>query len=213
MQKIWKFTKETLETLIVALLIALLIRAFLMQIFWIPSESMLPTFEVNDRIVVDRLSLGIPNPLYDMNDSPTFLFNIPNPLYNTNFPLSGARNIISFSRPGRMEVIVFKYPKDPTGTRRDFIKRVIGLPKEKVSIKDGYVYINGKKLDEKHRMYRDSYDMPEIDVPQGSYFMMGDNRGNSMDSRSWGFVPEENIMGRAVLRIWPITRLSLIPGK
>jgi len=212
MPKLKAFLKETFETVIVALLIALFIRAFFIQIFWIPSESMLPTFGINDRIIVDRLSLGVPNPLYDMNDSPIFLFNIPNPLYNTNFPLSGIRNIWTFSKPQRMEIIVFKYPKDPVGTRRDFIKRVVGLPGETVGIKNGFVYINGKKLEEKHSMNRDGFNMPSVKVPQGSYFMMGDNRGNSLDSRYWGFVPESNIIGRAVLRIWPLTKAGIIPG-
>ncbi|MCX5749576.1 MAG: signal peptidase I [Candidatus Saganbacteria bacterium] len=212
MEKIRAFIKETIETVVVALLIALFIRAFFIQIFWIPSESMLPTFEVNDRIIVDRLSLGLPNPLYDMNDSPIFLFNIPNPLYNTNFIFSNARNIYTFSRPKRMEVIVFKYPKDPVGTRRDFIKRIIGLPGETVSIKNGYVYINGRQLEEKHPVNRDNFNMPEVKVPEKSYFMMGDNRPNSMDSRFWGFAPEDNIIGRAVVRIWPLNKLSIFPG-
>jgi len=167
----------------------------------------------NDRIVVDKISLGLPNPLYDMNDSPIFLFNIPNPIYNTNFPLSGIRYIFKYGQPQRMEIIVFKYPKDPIGTRRDFIKRVVGLPNETIELKKGIVYINGKALKEVHSMNKDTFDMQPTKIPDGCYFMMGDNRNNSADSRLWGFVPAENIVGRAVLRIWPITSLSIIPGK
>ena len=113
MQKLIAAVKETIETVVVALLIALVIRAFIMQVFWIPSASMEPTLDINDRIIVDRISPGIPNPLYDMNDSPIFLFNIPNPLYNTNFPLSDVRYFWRFKKPERFDIIVFKYPKDP----------------------------------------------------------------------------------------------------
>lgn len=205
--------KETIETIIVALLIALVVRAFLMQVFWIPSESMVPTLMINDRIIVDRISLGIPNPLFDMNDSPIFLFNIPNPLYNTNFPLSNIRYIKKFKGLNRFDIVVFKYPKDPAGTRRDFIKRTIGLPGDTVEIRNGTVFINGKKLAEEHSMNEDSYNMAKIHVPKGFYFMMGDNRPNSMDSRYWGFVPEENLIGLAFIRIWPVTKFGFIPQK
>ena len=213
MKKAVAYFRETAETLIVALLIALVIRAFVMQVFFIPSESMLPTYEISDRLIVDRLSLGIPNPFYDMNDSPIFLFNVPNPLYNTNFPLSNIRYIWKFLNPNRFDVIVFKYPKDPIGTRRDFIKRLIGMPGDTVALKNGVVIINGKPLIETHSMYQDNFNMAEIKVPQGHYFMMGDNRGNSADSRFWGFVPKDNIIGRAFLRIWPLNRAALLMGR
>ncbi len=212
-QKIKAFLKDTFETLVFALAMALLIRAFVLQIFWIPSSSMEPTLDINDRIVVDRISLGISNPLFDMNDSPTFLFNIPNPLYNTNFPLSGTRYIWKFRQPNRFDSIVFKYPKDPVGTRRDFIKRLIGLPGETIEIKDGTVFIDGKALKETHPMNTDSYDMPATKIPSGQYFMMGDNRPNSADSRYWGFVPQDNVIGLAFVRIWPLWKSGPIPSK
>ncbi|MEK7375621.1 MAG: signal peptidase I, partial [Candidatus Margulisiibacteriota bacterium] len=117
MHKFRVVVRDTVETLVVALLIALVVRAFLLQIFWIPSASMEPTLMTGDRIIVDKLSLGIQNPLYDMNDSPIFLFNIPNPLYNTNFPFSDIRYIVKLWQPKRLEILVFKYPKDPLGTR------------------------------------------------------------------------------------------------
>lgn len=210
MQKIKFFLRETIETVVVALLIALFIRAFFFQVFWIPSASMEPTLLVNDRIIVNRISLGIPNPLYDMNDSPIFLFNIPNPLYNTNFPLSNIRFIWNYGSIKRMDIIVFKYPKDPEGTRRDFIKRTIGLPGEEIEIKKGLIFINGKLFQEMHTMNKDEYFMPKIKIPQSCYFMMGDNRGNSADSRYWGFVPKDNVIGKAFVRIWPLWKIGFI---
>lgn len=213
MKKIFVHLKETLETVVIALLIALVIRAFLFQVFWIPSASMQPTFDINDRIIVDRISHGIQNPLYDMNDSPIFLFSIPNPLYNTKFPLSGYRNIVEWGAFGRFDIIVFKYPKDPLGTRRDFIKRIIGLPGEEIEIKKGVVYIDNQPLIEEHSMFRDAFNMKRTRIPNGYYFVMGDNRPNSADSRYWGFVPKENIIGMALLRIWPVTKFGFIPEK
>lgn len=211
MDRIKAVIRETIETVVVALLIALFIRAFFMQVFWIPSSSMEPTLDINDRIIVDRISLGVPNPLYDMNDSPIFLFNIPNPLYNTKFPFSDSRYIVKFRSPQRFDILVFKYPKDPIGTRRDFIKRLIGRPGETVSIKKGTVYVDNIALQETHSMNKDKFNMKPVVIPQGMYFMMGDNRGNSADSRFWGFVPEDNIIGLAFIRIWPVTRFGQIP--
>lgn len=210
MKKLYLFVKDTVETVVVALLIALVVRAFLFQVFWIPSASMQPSFDINDRIIVERISFGIPNPLFDMNDSPVFLFNIPNPLYNTDFPLSSIRHIAAWRSPARFEVVVFKYPKDPVGTRRDFIKRVIGLPDEEIEIKNGIVYVDNQPLEETHSMFRDNFNMKKIKVPADSYFAMGDNRPDSADSRYWGFVPKENIIGSAFLRIWPVTKFGII---
>ncbi len=208
MEKTKAFFKETFETLFFALAIALLIRAFLFQIFWIPSASMEPTFDIKDRLIVGRIVLGVQNPLYDMNDSPTFLFNIPNPLYNTKFPLSNVRYIWKYNNLKRLDVVVFKYPKDPIGTRRDFIKRLIGLPGDTVEIKNGFVFINGNMLEEKHSMFRDEFNMPKTTVPADSYFFMGDNRGNSADSRYWGFATDENIIGPALFKIWPLNKIG-----
>ncbi|MFA5097568.1 MAG: signal peptidase I [Candidatus Margulisiibacteriota bacterium] len=211
MQRFRAFFKDTAETLFVALLIALVVRAFLLQIFWIPSASMEPTLMTGDRLIVDKLSLGVQNPLYDMNDSPVFLFNIPNPLYNTNFPLSDIRYIVKLWQPQRMEILVFKYPKDPLGTRRDFIKRLIGLPGEEIEIKNGVVYIDDQPIKEEHTMAKDAFDMPKVRIPEGHYFMMGDNRPNSADSRYWGFVPGDYFVGRALFRIWPILKIGPVP--
>lgn len=112
-----------------------------------------------------------------------------------------------FSGPHRGDVIVFRYPVDPT---RDYIKRVIALPGETVALRAGIVYINGKELDQSHwpitvDTYRYS-DYQERVVPDGQYFVLGDNRPDSEDSRVWGFVPRENVKGEAFIRYWPIWR-------
>jgi signal peptidase I len=176
----------------------ILIRYFLCEIRWIPSGSMKPTLIEGDRIVVERV---------------------------THF----------YKKPQRGDILVFYPPfvkinKTPLGilARRTgigcndvaFIKRVVGLPGEKVEIKnfkDGrhVVYINDKPLEEKYILSEYDY-VPCSDtmycgpmiVPEGKYFMMGDNRGNSEDSRFWGFLPEYRIVGRAVTIFWPLNRIK-----
>ncbi len=112
-----------------------------------------------------------------------------------------------FGAPRRGDVIVFRFPNQPD---RDFIKRIIAVPGEQVEIHDGLVFINGKALDEKYIPDRTEHDFgPEL-VPDGEYFVLGDNRNNSYDSRSWGFVPEGNIIGRAWVWYWPFSWSGLI---
>ena len=190
--------KEWIETFIFVFVMVILIRYFLCEIRWIPSGSMKPTLIEGDRIVVERV---------------------------THF----------YKKPQRGDILVFYPPfvkinKTPLGilARRTgigcndvaFIKRVVGLPGEKVEIKnfkDGrhVVYINDKPLEEKYILSEYDY-VPCSDtmycgpmiVPEGKYFMMGDNRGNSEDSRFWGFLPEYRIVGRAVTIFWPLNRIK-----
>ncbi len=108
----------------------------------------------------------------------------------------------------RGDIVVFWYPKDKT---KSFIKRVIGLPGESVEVRSGVVYLNGQKLVEPYlagEFDHDSY--PLQVVPPESYFVLGDHRNSSNDSRDWGFVPEQNIFGEAVFRYWPLSKLGLI---
>jgi signal peptidase I len=183
----WLF--DWIETIVVALVLALIIRAFFLQVFWIPSGSMEPTLDISDRIVVNKV------------------------IYN-------------FRPPKRFEVLVFRQVQTEAGQeKRDLIKRLIGLPGEKLKIKDGVVYISNTAhkdksgaiqddyiaLTEKHSMNRDFANYGPVTIPQNSFFMMGDNRPASADSRYWGFLPKKNLIGQAFLRIWPLTRLSLIP--
>ncbi len=109
----------------------------------------------------------------------------------------------------REDVVVFWYPKDPT---KSFIKRVIGLPGEEVLIRNGIVYINGEPLDEPYvpGQFFDPTSFGPVVVPPNSYFVLGDHRNSSNDSRSWGFVPYQSIFGKAVLRYWPIGKFGLI---
>ncbi len=153
----------------IALIIALIIRALFVQAFRIPSGSMIPTLLIGDHILVEKVTYR-------------------------------------FREPRRKEVIVFKFPLDPS---KDYIKRVIGLPGDTVRIVNKQVYINGKRLVEPYVQHTDPTVLPAsvsprdnygpVKVPPHKFFVMGDNRDNSFDSRFWGFVPEKNIVGRAFI--------------
>lgn len=117
--------------------------------------------------------------------------------------------IYHFSNIGRGDIVVFWYPKDPT---KSFIKRVVGLPGENVEVRSGVVFINGKPLPEQYvtAEYFDYASYPPQTVPPGSYYVLGDHRNSSNDSRHWGTVPSENVFGKAVFRYWPVSKLGLI---
>ena len=119
-----------------------------------------------------------------------------------------------FDAPARGQVIIFRYPKDPS---QYFIKRIIGLPGETVSIQNGDVYIKETsgtsiKLDESYVTNKGNGADRSVALPAGEYFVMGDNRPESSDSRSWGLLPRENIIGRAFVRLLPVQNISLFPG-
>ncbi|MFH1386699.1 MAG: signal peptidase I [bacterium] len=158
------------ETLIVALVLALVIRAFFLQVFWIPSCSMEPTLNINDRIVVNKV-------------------------------------IYYFRAPKRFEIMVFRGVGEP---KKDLIKRIVGLPGEKLELKKGVLYINDQQITETHQINQDNVNYGPVQIPNDSYFMMGDNRPFSADSRYFGFLPKKNIIGPAILRIWPLTKIGLI---
>ena len=143
--------RETIETVFWALVLALVLRTFVIQAFWIPSGSMIPTLEVGDRVLVLKFWYAMPK-----------------------------------VEPKRGQIAVFKYPVDP---RRDFVKRIIGLPGDKVEIRNGTVYVNDKEVFEPYVKNKDTFDMPPQTVPEKSYFCLGDNRPNSQDGRFWGYVP------------------------
>lgn len=155
--------------------VALLVRQTVVQTFYIPSVSMTPTLHVNDRLLVDKLTLH-------------------------------TREI------GRGDIIVFKRPENFTDTRiKDLIKRVIGLPGETVEGHDGAVWINGKKLKEPYLPNGVvTSDFDPVKVAVDNYFVMGDNRAESYDSRYWGTVEREIVVGRALLRVWPLNRFGTI---
>lgn len=190
--------KEAIETAVFVVVMVILIRFFIGEIRWIPSGSMRPTLIEGDRIFVERISRF-------------------------------------FDTPHRGDVMVFYPPMEPLSKNPvkvferltgffcsdvAYIKRVIGLPGEKIEIKSDKdskyaVYINGKRLKEKYIL--DEYDYVPcsskmycgpMTVPKNSYFMMGDNRGNSQDSRFWGFLPRKRFVGRAIFLFWPFTRMK-----
>ncbi len=168
-----------------ALLIAVLIKTFLFQAFYIPSDSMVPTLKTNDRVIVNKLS-------YDLHSV------------------------------HRGDVIVFKSPKDANGQPidpgvNDLVKRVIGLPGETIEGRaDGHIYINGKILKESYlpKGQAPGQGFAAIKIPAHAYWVMGDNRSNSRDSRffpaAFPFVRQKDIIGRVFLRIWPLDRLAIL---
>jgi len=181
MNEKWLSTiREYAEALLVALILAFFIRSFVVQAFKIPSGSMLDTLQIGDHLLVNKFIYGIRVPFTDY-----FL--------------------VKFSDPKFQDVIVFKYPKDPS---KDFIKRVIGLPGDIIEIINKEVYRNGQKLVEPYVKHVDPQIIPRRDnvgpikVPEGKYFVMGDNRDESYDSRFWGFVDRDQILGKAWIIYW-----------
>lgn len=114
--------------------------------------------------------------------------------------------VYRLTEPERGEIVIFKPPIDQN---HNYIKRVIAVEGDRIKIIDGIVYLNGEKLEEDYIEHRSFETMPEVTVPEDSYFVLGDNRVNSSDSRFWGFVPEENIIGRASVVFWPITKARM----
>jgi signal peptidase I len=177
--------RETVEVLGTAFILALIIKFFLVQAFSIPSGSMLNTLLIGDYLLVNKLSYGIRNP------------------WNNKV-------MIPIGTPQRGEVAVFLFPQDPS---KDYIKRVIGLPGDRIQIIKKEVYINGKPYETPQAHYDDHFIIPPpqnpiesardnfgpVVVPPNAYFMMGDNRDRSFDSRFWGFVSLDAFKGKAML--------------
>lgn len=181
--------REWIESIVIAFILAMFIRTFIIQAFKIPSGSMRKTLIEGDRLMVNKLR------------------------YGPKIPFTSKR-IPGFSTPQRGDIIVFVYPQDP---ERDFIKRLIALEGETVQIKDGDVYVDGKIIEEpriknfyyyNQGMYGSMGNV--LTVPEGHVFVLGDNSQSSHDSRMWGFVPKENIIGRAEVIYWPIDRIRLL---
>ncbi|CAD5916070.1 putative signal peptidase I-1 [Planktothrix tepida] len=167
--------KENILILAIALGLSLLIRTFIAEPRFIPSDSMFPTLEIGDRLVIEKVSYYL--------DSPQF------------------GDIIVFNPPTQLQEI--GYAADQA-----FIKRIIGKPGEIVEVKNGRVYIDNQPQFERYIAEEPHYQLPPVKVPENSYFVMGDNRNDSNDSHVWGFLPKENIIGRAVFRFWPIERFG-----
>lgn len=160
--------KDILEAVILAIILAAVIRIWLLEPFYIPSPSMEPTLYPRDRIIVNKV-------------------------------------IYKFHPLQRGDVIVFKYPLDP---RRDFVKRVVAFEGETIEIRNNYVYINGRRLEEPYIPRVMVSDFEPVRVPQGHVFVMGDNRNNSDDSRVWGPLNKKYLVGKTVFIYWPPNRIG-----
>jgi signal peptidase I len=187
---------EGIKTVGLSVVLAIGICQFVAEARYIPSGSMLPTLQINDRLIIDKLGY-------------------------------------KFGEPKRGDIVVFNPTEALSTTYKDaFIKRIVGLPGEKLEVKNGRVYVNGRPLEEKYVASKldpaapingnSQHQQTEINdcppnmrfleqpqtVPPDSYLVMGDNRQHSYDSRCWGFVPRENIIGRAIFRFWPMNHLG-----
>jgi len=167
--------------MIIAFILAMIIRTFFLQAFKIPSGSMLETLQIGDHLLVNKVLYGIKIPFTD-------------------------KFLATFADPKHGDIIVFEFPEDPS---KDFIKRVVGLPGDSIEIRNKDVYRNGQKLDEPYIQHTDprSSDSPRdvrapITVPPDKFFVMGDNRDESYDSRYWGFVERGKVKGKAWILYW-----------
>jgi signal peptidase I len=178
---------EFLDSAIMALaLVFLIIKPFIVQAFWIPSDSMVPTLQRNDRILVNKF-------------------------------------VYHFREPQRGDVVVFQAPPRALSMsfgdnheKKDFIKRVVGLPGDEIKVHEGEVSVNGKTLKEPYISEAPPYEFPEggdsYKVPKGSLFVLGDNRPNSNDSHRWGPLPRNRLLGKAFIIFWPPGRWKLLEG-
>ncbi|MEO1619605.1 MAG: signal peptidase I [Cyanobacteria bacterium J06632_3] len=167
---------EGLQTVGLSIVLALGIRQFVAEARFIPSESMLPTLKVDDRLVIEKISYH-------------------------------------FNPPKRGDIIVFRAPQEAldaahSTTNDAYIKRVIGLPGETIEIKDGKVFVDGDALQEEYIQAPPVYTWGPNTVPEGEYLVLGDNRNSSSDGHVWGFLPEDSIIGRAIVRFWPLQRIG-----
>lgn len=179
--------RDWTEALVVAAVLALIIRSFVVQAFKIPSGSMEDTLLIGDHLLVNKFIYGLQVPGVD-------------------------GRLLTIREPRRGDIVVFEFPEDHGKSfwkRRDFIKRVVGLPGDTVEIRDKKVYVNGQLHVIPEAVYKDGTlvpggrdNMPAVKVPAGHYFMMGDNRDRSYDSRFWGFVSNEEIKGLAFIKYW-----------
>ena len=167
---------EGLQTVGLSIVLALGIRQFVAEARFIPSESMLPTLKIDDRLVIEKISYH-------------------------------------FNPPKRGDIIVFRAPQEAldaaqSTTNDAYIKRVIGLPGEEIEVKDGKVFVNGEALEENYIQSPPVYTWGPDVVPEGEYLVLGDNRNSSSDGHVWGFLKRDSIIGRAVVRFWPLQRIG-----
>ncbi len=175
---------EALKTLGLSAILAFGIRTFVAEARYIPSGSMLPTLEIDDRLIIEKVS--------------------------KHFRKPERGDIVVFLPPEQASAICLGSTHQPSQSRRRdaYIKRVIGLPGDTIEVRNREVYVNGDKLEENYIKEAPNYPFDPVTVPEDSYLVLGDNRNNSCDSHSWGFITHDNIIGRAVVRFWPLNRLG-----
>lgn len=164
---------EGFKTILTAAILAFGIRTFVAEARYIPSSSMEPTLQINDRLIIEKISYHLKPP----QRGDIVVFNPTDALINQNF-------------------------KDA------FIKRIIGVPGDKVEVNNGTVFVNGAALKESYIAQKPNYRYGPKTVPEGQYLVLGDNRNNSYDSHYWGFVPKDKLIGRAAVRFWPFNRVG-----
>lgn len=178
------FSRENIEAILIAIVLALFIRTFVVQAFKIPSGSMLETIQLGDHILVNKFIYGIKIPFID-------------------------KTLVHIKNPEHDDIVVFKPPHEP---KKDYIKRVVGVPGDVLEIRNKKVFRNGKLVTAPYVIYTDSMTYPKgtnprdnfgpITVPENHLFFMGDNRDASLDSRYWGFVHYDKIKGKAFMIYW-----------
>jgi signal peptidase I len=183
---------------LVALVVALFLQAFVVKPFMIPSPSMEPTLKEGDRVLADRITYHFREP----HRGEIIVFRYP-PGDEANWTKGG--NAVTRSLDLLAEVLNITHQ----GGHPPFIKRVVGVGGDTVELRDGVLYVNGEMEDVDYEYVKDDYNGKWV-VPEGCVMVMGDNRPNSNDSRRWGFVPYEAIIGRAVLIWWPPSRWSTL---
>lgn len=201
-RRVGGFLAELPVLLLVAFVLALLLRSFLVQAFFIPSESMVPTLEIGDRVLVNRLAFRVGDP--ERGEIVVFSDEAGAERNNAN-PLAGGLRSLAAG-------LGLAPPSE-----QDFIKRVIGLPGETIEISDGVVYIDGRRLPEAatgdggYLSTVDESYMDPMKIPEGQYFVMGDNRPRSSDSRSLlGTIDRDQLIGRAFVLVWPFDRARVL---
>ena len=179
-----------------ALAVAVMIKTFLIQPFYVPSESMLPTIEVNDRVMISKLNYQFADP--QRGDIVVFISPFNDEIDNESFIDSVVRHVL--------EAVGIR-----TASADDLIKRVVAVGGDTVEVKGGYLIVNGLQINEPYLMSQGPMpDFGALVMPPQSVFVMGDNRAVSYDSRKFGAIPEDDLLGEAVVRIWLLSRLGSI---
>ena len=185
--------RELFETVILALLIFLALQ-FSVRNYRVEGSSMVPTLEEGEYVLVNKL-------VYLRVDPRDLAALVP------FWQADGQEAVFPFHSPQRGDVVIFRFPRDNS---RDFVKRVIGLPGDLVEIRKGQVFLNGQRLDEPYIVRPDHRSYEPYRIPPDSYYVLGDNRPASNDSRDWEAVPAGNLVGRAWASFWPVDRWHLL---